>query len=63
MDIMLAAANSPSIVLTVIFWVLLFLAIIAAIAPDSTSPYLGRGRWLIVLALIAILGWSCLGIK
>jgi hypothetical protein len=45
----------------VIFWVLLLLAFVAALVPDSFSPYIGRGRWIITLILIAILGWHVFG--
>lgn len=47
-------------VLTVIFWILLILTVIAALVPDSVSAYLGRGRWIVVLILIAILGYKVL---
>jgi hypothetical protein len=43
-------------VLMVLFWILLILCFIASLCPDSMSPYLGRGRWGIVLILLAILG-------
>lgn len=44
-------------VMQVIFWILLLLAAIGAIVPDTASPYLGRGRWVVCLILIAILGF------
>jgi hypothetical protein len=53
--------GAASVVLVVIFWVLMILAIIGAILPDNTSPYLSRGRWLIALILFAILGIAALG--
>jgi len=48
-------------VLVVIFWILLILSAIAALVPDSISPYIGRGRWVITLILIAILGYKVFG--
>lgn len=48
-------------VLIVLFWLLLILSVIAALVPDSTSPYLGRGRWIVALILLAILGWKVFG--
>ncbi len=48
-------------VIIILFWILLLLAFIAALVPDSVSPYVGRGRWVIILLLIAILGWHELG--
>lgn len=44
-------------VIVVLFWILLILLAIGALIPDTTSPYLGRGRWGVVLILIAILGY------
>lgn len=46
---------------TVIFWILLLLCFLGALCPDSVSPYLGRARWIVVLILIAILGYRVLG--
>ena len=43
--------------MTVLFWILLILLFIAALVPDSVSPYIGRGRWIVLL----ILGLHCLG--
>lgn len=48
-------------VLQVIFWILLLLAFIAALVPDAVSPYVGRGRWIIALILLAILGYFAFG--
>jgi len=48
-------------VLTVLFWILLILAAIAALVPDAVNPYVGRGRWVIALILIAILGYHVFG--
>lgn len=48
-------------VLQVLFWILLILAAIGALVPDEKSPYLGRGRWVICLILIAILGYMQFG--
>lgn len=48
-------------VLQILFWILLILAAIGALVPDSQSPYLGRGRWIIGLILIAILGFIVFG--
>ena len=57
---MLFAAGN--IVLVVIFWVLMLLAVIGALWPDSPNfPHLNRGRWIIVLILLAILGISQFG--
>lgn len=43
-------------VMQVLFWILLILALIGALVPDAVSPYLGRGRWIIALILILLLG-------
>lgn len=43
-------------VLQVIFWLLLLLCAIGVMVPDAQSPYIGRGRWVIALILIAIIG-------
>lgn len=44
-------------VLQVIFWLLLLLCAIGAAVPDAPPPnYVGRGRWVIALILIAIIG-------
>lgn len=48
-------------VLQILFWILLILAAIGALVPDEKSPYLGRGRWIICLILIAILGFEAFG--
>lgn len=48
-------------VLEILFWILLILAALGAIVPDSASPYLTRGRWIIVLVLLAILGLRVFG--
>lgn len=48
-------------VFTVLFWILLILAVIAALVPDAVSPYVGRGRWIIALILIGLLGWRVFG--
>jgi|GEM_PF-4419028 hypothetical protein len=48
-------------ILQILFWLLLLLLVIGAFVPDSTSPLLGRGRWVVVLILIAILGYVVFG--
>lgn len=48
-------------ILTILFWILLILAAIGALVPDGTSPWIGRGRWIICLILIAILGFEAFG--
>lgn len=48
-------------VLQILFWILLILAAIGAITPDATSPHLNRGRWIIALILIGILGFVAFG--
>lgn len=50
-------------VLQILFWILLILCAIGALVPDIASPYIGRGRWIIVLILIAILGLHDFGFK
>jgi hypothetical protein len=40
---------------------LLILAFIGALGIDTVSPYAARARWVIILLLIAILGWHELG--
>jgi hypothetical protein len=57
----LILAAGGNIVLTVIFWILLLLALIGAFVPDATSPYIGHARWVIVLILLAILGIAVFG--
>ncbi len=46
-----------------VFWILLIFAAIGAMIPDSPqpSPWLNRGRWVVALILIAILGWHSFG--
>lgn len=48
-------------VLEVIFWVLLVLWAVGAFVPDTTSPYIGRGRSVICLIEFAILGFKVFG--
>lgn len=48
-------------VLEILFWILLILVAIGALVPDTANPYLGRGRWLVALILIAILGLRVFG--
>lgn len=48
-------------VLQILFWILLILTSIGAFVPDSAAPWLGRGRWVIALILIAILGFCVFG--
>ena len=45
-----------------IFWILLILTGISVLVPDSVSPYLTRGRFVVVLILIAILGFYAIPI-
>ncbi len=44
-----------------VFWILLILCGIGVFVPDGTSPFVSRGRWVVVLILIAILGWHSFG--
>jgi hypothetical protein len=44
-------------VIQVLFWILLILAALGALVPDAVSPYMTRGRHVVVLILIAILGF------
>jgi len=48
-------------VLQVLFWLVLLLCAIGAFVNDSVSPLLVRGRWVMVLILIAILGYVVFG--
>ena len=45
----------------VLFWILLVLAAIAGFPPDNIHPYFGRAKWIVVLILIALLGWKTFG--
>lgn len=56
--VLFAAGN---IVLVVLFWILLILCVIGTFVPDTINPWLGRGRWVIALILIAILGLAVFG--
>lgn len=47
-------------VLQVIFWILLILCAIGAFVPDATSPHVPKSRWILVLILIAILGYKAM---
>lgn len=48
-------------VLEILFWVLLILAAIGAFVPDTAFPFVGRGRWVVALILLAILGLRIFG--
>lgn len=48
-------------VLEILFWILLILVAIGALIPDAASPYVGRGRWVVALICIAILGFRVFG--
>lgn len=43
-------------VLTILFWILLILCFLGAFAPDTAYPWAPRGRVVIILILLAILG-------
>jgi hypothetical protein len=58
--LLLAAASAGNIVLQVIFWILLLLCVLGIFAPEG-NPWVLRGRWGIVLILIAILGLAVFG--
>lgn len=45
----------------VLFWILLILVAIGIFPPDSSWPYLGRARWVVILICVAILGWHLFG--
>ena len=60
-DLAIFAAAGGNIVLVVLFWILLLLAAIGTFLPDTLSPFLGRGRWVIALILFAILGIALFG--
>jgi len=40
----------------IFFWILAFLWLIGIFVPDATSPYVARGRFVIVLAMLILLG-------
>lgn len=40
----------------IFFWILVFLWLIGVFVPDTASPYIARGRGLIVLVLLILLG-------
>ena len=44
-------------VLQILFWVLLILCFIGAFVPDDIGPGIVRGRWVVVLIELAILGF------
>ena len=46
-------------ILTILFWLLLLLCLIGTFTPEG--PYVLRGRWVVVLILVAILGFHVLG--
>ena len=49
------------VVLEILFWILLILTALGALVPDTASPYVGRGRWIVALVCIAILGLRVFG--
>lgn len=60
-SLIMLAAGTGNIVLTVLFWILLILCMIGAFIPDTAWPFIGRGRWVIALILFAILGIAVFG--
>ena len=58
---LLLIAAGGNVVLTVLFWILLILCIIGAFVPDAAWPFVSRGRWVIALILLAILGIAVFG--
>lgn len=46
-------------VLVVLFWILLILAIIGVFVPEQ--PFITRGRWVVTLVLLGILGLKVFG--
>jgi hypothetical protein len=46
--------------LPTLFWVFLVLCLVGAFAPD-TWPNINRGRWVIILILLVILGLQVFG--
>lgn len=48
-------------VLEILFWILLILTALGALIPDTASPYVGRGRWIVALICIGILGLRVFG--
>jgi hypothetical protein len=49
------------VILQIIFWILLLLAALGAFIQDAAYPWLVRSRWVVVLILIAILGYRFFG--
>ena len=47
--------------LEILFWVLLILTVIGAFVPES--PWISRGRGIVILILIAILGYAVFGLN
>jgi hypothetical protein len=46
-------------VLTVLFWILWILCVIGCFIPES--PFISRGRWVVILLLVGVLGLKVLG--
>jgi hypothetical protein len=46
-------------ILTILFWILWLLCIIACCVAES--PFVSRGRWVVALIMIGILGFKLLG--
>jgi hypothetical protein len=46
-------------ILVILFWLLLILAIIGVFVPEQ--PFIVRGRWVVLLILLAILGIKVFG--
>lgn len=40
----------------IFFWILCFLWLLGIFIPDGSSPYLARGRFVIILVLLVLLG-------
>lgn len=45
----------------VIFWILLILCAIGVVVPDTAWPQINRGRFVVCLILIAIIGYKVFG--
>lgn len=42
----------------IFFWILAFLWLIGVFIPDNASPYLVRGRSIVILIMLILLGWK-----
>lgn len=45
----------------ILFWLLFLLCVIGLFVPDANIPGGSRGRWIIILILIGLLGWAVFG--